>query len=103
MNDIFEIRFNHHFYAWYFNGRLHREDGPAIICKDGSRSWYFNGRLHRTDGPAIEWSNGCSWWIDGCELTEDEFNHYVHPDCEFMINGKSVTREDFFTFNIDEM
>jgi len=99
MNDVYEIRFNHLFHAWYLNGRLHRVGHPAIICSDGSKSWYLHGRLHRLDGPAIEWSTGYAWWIDGCELTEEEFNHYISPGCEFMINGKSVTEEEFNNFH----
>ena len=27
----------------YNNGRLHREDGPAIELINGSKSWYLNG------------------------------------------------------------
>jgi hypothetical protein len=34
-------------------GQFHREDGPAIIYKDGSRQWWNNGYLHRIDGPAV--------------------------------------------------
>lgn len=28
----------------YVNGRLHREDGPAVIRLDGSKRWFFNSR-----------------------------------------------------------
>jgi len=28
---------------WRLNGSLHREDGPAIVFKDGSEYWYLNG------------------------------------------------------------
>lgn len=59
---------------YYFNGKLHKEDGPAVIeyredlfsslCK---HSYYFNGKLHRLDGPAsiIYYRNGnpkCKEW-----------------------------------------
>lgn len=37
---------------WYFMGRLHREDGPAALYKDGSCYWYYNNNLHRDAGPA---------------------------------------------------
>ena len=30
---------------WYLNGKLHREDGPAIERSDGSKSWYLNDKL----------------------------------------------------------
>ena len=50
---------------WYLNGRLHREDGPAVECVNGSKAWYINGKLHRADGPAIEYSDGrIEWWIN---------------------------------------
>ena len=32
---------NENFY-WYKNGRLHREDGPAVNYKAGYNSWYLN-------------------------------------------------------------
>ena len=28
---------------WWVQGRLHREDGPAIEYEDGSREWYLGG------------------------------------------------------------
>jgi hypothetical protein len=51
---------------WRVNGELHRTDGPAIIFADGSQAWWINDKLHRTDGPAIIRKNGCQeWWING--------------------------------------
>ena len=53
---------------WYFNGKIHREDGlPAIEWKNGDQEWYLNGKLHREDGlPAIEWENGDQeWYLNG--------------------------------------
>jgi hypothetical protein len=59
---------------WYFNGKLHREDGPAVERSDGYKYWYLNGKRHREDGPAVEWPDGSkSWWINGKNLTEQEF------------------------------
>ena len=50
---------------WYQNGKLHREDGPAIEYANGDKSWYQNGKMHRTDGPVIERANGHkAWYID---------------------------------------
>jgi len=48
---------------WYLNGRLHREDGPAIEGIDGHKSWFFHGQLHRLDGPAIEYATGSKAWL----------------------------------------
>ena len=54
---------------WYLNGKLHREDGPAIEYADGSKRWFLNGKLHREDGPAIESANGFKqWFLNGKEI-----------------------------------
>jgi hypothetical protein len=29
--------------TWYVNNRLHRVDGPAMICTDGVQQWYIRG------------------------------------------------------------
>ena len=29
---------------WYLNGKVHREDGPAIERAGGSKQWYRNGK-----------------------------------------------------------
>ena len=59
---------------WFLNGKLHREDGPAIEHSSGSLWWYKNGKLHRVDGPAIEWFTGDKeWWVYDKQCTEEEF------------------------------
>jgi len=51
---------------WYFNGELHREDGPAVEWANGDKAWYQNGKCHREDGPAIELITGYkAWWVKG--------------------------------------
>lgn len=58
---------------WYLDGKLHREDGPAIEKYDGTKSWWLNGKLHREDGPAYEGKNGIKeWWLNGVEVTEKD-------------------------------
>ena len=43
------------------------------VYPNGSKSWWLNGKLHREDGPAIEWADGDkSWWLNGKEVTEEE-------------------------------
>jgi hypothetical protein len=57
---------------WYLNGKLYRENGPAVERADGSKSWYLNGILHREDGPAIERADGGrEWWRKGKQHRED--------------------------------
>ena len=59
---------------WRLNGKLHREDGPAVeYVNNGDKCWYLNGKLHREDGPAVEWDNGSKYWyLNGEEVTEEE-------------------------------
>jgi len=61
---------------WYLDGKRHREDGPAIEYTSGSKEWYLHGKLHREDGPAVEWVNGSKQWcLNGKYLAEEEFNN----------------------------
>ncbi|MEN6644002.1 MAG: hypothetical protein ABFE08_16315 [Armatimonadia bacterium] len=51
---------------WYLEGCRHRVGGPAIERPDGTREWYRRGRRHREDGPAIEHGDGYNrWFLDG--------------------------------------
>lgn len=59
--------------SWFLDGKLHREDGPAVEYANGRKCWCLNGKRHREDGPAVEWSNGDkSWFLNGEEVTEEE-------------------------------
>jgi hypothetical protein len=74
---------------WYLNGKLHREDGPAVEYPSGSKSWYLNGQRHREGGPAGEYSDGTKrWWLNGKELTEEEHRQQTQP--EPTCHGKTV-------------
>lgn len=53
------------------NGKLDREDGPAIEYADGSTAWYKNGNQHRIGGPAIETSDGLKQWYEEDQLHRD--------------------------------
>ena len=57
---------------WYLNGKLHREDGPAVERASGTKQWLLNGSLHREDGPALEWADGTKSW----SLNDED----VHPE-----------------------
>lgn len=54
-------------------GNYHREDGPAFIYSDGDHGWFFHGKLHRLNGPAVEYfSEGkYLWFIRGVFLGHD--------------------------------
>ena len=51
---------------WYQDGKLHREDGPAITKPNGYKVWYQNDERHRDDGPAVILPGGKKvWWKNG--------------------------------------
>ena len=82
--------------SWYLNGKLHREDGPAIEGADGDKYWWLNGKLHREDGPAIEGANGDKyWWLNGKRHREDgPAAEEAHGYKSWYLNDKKVTQEE---------
>ena len=59
---------------WYLNGKIHRENGPAIEYRNGDKEWYLNGKIHRENGPAIEWADGTKhWYLNGRCYTESDY------------------------------
>ena len=58
---------------WDRDGKLHREDGPAIESSTGTKCWYRDGKLHREDGPAAEDSDGRKYWYrNGVEYNPND-------------------------------
>lgn len=54
-------------------GKLHRENGPAVISESGTKYWFRHGRLHRTDGAAIEWNDGDKWfYLNGFKVPREQ-------------------------------
>ena len=72
--------------SWWLNGKLHREDGPAIEYASGTKAWYLNGKLHREDGPAIEYAGGNKYWyLNGDYVTEEEHKRQTSPIIEMTV------------------
>jgi len=55
--------------AWYRDGKLHREGGPAVINANVAQVWYRDGRMHREgkgDPLAVIYDNGTQeWFLNG--------------------------------------
>jgi hypothetical protein len=85
------------FKYWYLNGKPHREDGPAREWADGSKAWYLNGKLHREDGPAVEYSDGTkSWYLNGqCHREDGPAVERSNGYKAWYLNGKHLTEEAF--------
>ena len=72
------------------NGKLHREDGPAVEYANGAKLWYVNDKRHRIGGPAAEWANGDKWWYVNGELhrVDGPAIELANGDKEWFVNGK---------------
>lgn len=66
-------------------GNLHSyNDKPAVSYSDGTKYWYYDGVLHRENGPAIVYSNDevsfyyhgenlkFSEWVKLVDITEEK-------------------------------
>jgi hypothetical protein len=80
---------------WRLNGKLHREDGPAIIGRDGTEQWYLNGKKHRENGPAMTHPKGWFTWYKNGEIHREgtEPASYTEASTIWALNGK-YHRED---------
>lgn len=88
-------------YTKVINGRLtiHRDDGPAVIHKNGEKYWYNNGNLHRECGPAVITAAMHKYYIndrltrfDGPAIEVLSYNTYINT---WMINGKDVNASQY--------
>lgn len=77
---------------YYQFGKYHRVDGPAIIHTNGYKSWYVNGDRHRLDGPAIIRSNGDKEWLVKGKLhrIDGPAIKRANGTKEFYVNGKQI-------------
>jgi len=50
----------------------HRVNGPAIITARNTQIWYYMGKRHRLDGPAVTYYDGYKeWWVDNVGVTSE--------------------------------
>ena len=75
----------------YINGVRHRENGPAIEWANGRKEYYINGELHREDGPAIEYADGSKhYYINDIQITKEEFENRNKSCIEKIIEIEGV-------------
>lgn len=74
----------------YFGGKLHSIDKPSRILPNGSWEWYYNGYLHRLDGPAAfdAERNLYFYWFNGCYLSTPEKWAYQ------ILKGRDLPNDD---------
>ena len=84
--------------AWYLDGKLHREDGPAVEYASGSKAWYLDGKRHRQDGPALEWADsGNKYWYlnDKRHRADGPAIEYADGDKSWYLNDEELTESEF--------
>ena len=64
---------------YHIHGELHREDGPAMLYADGSEYWFLHGKRHNLNGPAVIIKNPehKEYWIHGVQYSENEFGFWA--------------------------
>ena len=52
------------------DGKLHRENGPAIEFLGSGKAYFIDGALHSDKGPAIYWpyEEDCHWYVHGVKV-----------------------------------
>jgi len=86
---------NKYYYSDKKLTKLHREDGPAVVCWDGTKKWFINNNLHREDGPAVVWSGGReSWYLNNINVSQEEHARLTRKVPTININGKDFTVEE---------
>lgn len=100
-----EVKTNIDGVFWYKNGTLHRDDGPAIELKNGSKEYWVEGNRHRENGPAVEHVavhtalatviGKQEWWVNG-NLHREDGPAVVFDDGrkEWWVNGTNLRIEE---------
>ena len=56
------------------------------VSSQGTKSWHLNGKLHREDGPAVEYSDGTKhWYLNDLKYSESDYRTEMNT-CD----GKTV-------------
>lgn len=80
--------------CWILNGKLHRDDGPALRIIDKYSMWFKHGKRHRIDGPAVEYDNGTRIWCFNGEIHRENLPAYISKDAIMWVeHGKTIKIE----------
>jgi hypothetical protein len=83
---------------WIKNGKLHREDGPALTYKDNTQEWWFKGRMHREGGPAIISPSGYNAWFKMGKKHREDGPAIIYSDGskEYWLNNRRLSKEKWW-------
>jgi len=65
LEDFQSLRISKNKIHILYKNKLHNDNGPAVICKNGREEWYVNGKRHRIDGPAVIYGNKQYYFENG--------------------------------------
>jgi len=93
------VNFSSGIVKYYRAGKLHREDGPAVVDPTGVFQWWVDGKLHRTDGPAIIYKDEHTiWYINGKDITPEALKWVKDRNITWPFSEETVV-EFFLTFS----
>ena len=79
MTKLEELKAAHDAAYDAYEVELKKQEGNRMIeytvkaYHNGDKIWCLNGKVHREDGPAVEYANGHKvWYLNGKNLTEQE-------------------------------
>lgn len=64
---------------FFKDGKLHRDNGPAVIAPDGTLVWWHEGNPHREDGPAAIWYgdlNNVDYYLFGKKVAKQQIDEF---------------------------
>lgn len=74
---------------WVIHGERHRDHGPAYVEYQGTTvvytRWYFRGKTHRLDGPAVDWDGRLRYFVNDVEFKDGDTDEYREACRRFRI------------------
>ena len=87
-NDSFEVSIVGYTCWKDVNNQLHRTDGPSLKWSEFDYRWYFHGKLHRINGPAVCYNKkakktpllaaGMNWQTEKEHLTNLKYDSILY-------------------------
>lgn len=89
-------------YVYRLRGVLHRVGGPAFYSDDeNTKCWYYRGRIHRADGPAMSCRGFRIWYNHGEPMRIDIIDNVSLTTRSFYGYGRHITLNNHETSPID--
>lgn len=84
-------------YYYDVSGERHNDHGPSIIHSSGTKIWFKHGKIHREDGPALMTLLGEIWYYQGMIHRLNgpaEYSREINELC-YYIHDKQYTKKHY--------